>query len=172
MNSHKFNRRTILTGLSILPLMSCDRTPKKLRIGWQTPLATQGQLAAILQRTDILKKHGFDSEFLAFSFGTPQMEAARAGALDVAFVGDQPIINLICSGAPWKIFCRLFDTRVGLYRNTARPWSGPKGATFASPKGTVAHREASFWQKDAGLDPERDVKNLFIDAAEIGALCR
>lgn len=168
------NRRDWLAGaasfFSLSALASCAAEAPDLKIGWQTPLATQGEIAAILQRTALLKENGFDAHFSAFSFGTPQMEAARADAINVALVGDQPLINLICAGADWKILCRLFDTRVSLFRNSAQPWSGPRGATFASPRGSVAHREVMFYERSKGLNPDTDVKNVFVDAAEISAL--
>jgi ABC-type nitrate/sulfonate/bicarbonate transport system substrate-binding protein len=169
----RLSRREIIAGTVALlasGVTGCGARQSRLKFGWQTPLATQGQLASILRRTDILGHNHLEADFLAFSFGTPQMEAARAGALDVAFVGDQPLINLMCAGAPWKILCRLFDTRVCMYRNAARPWSGPRGATFAAPRGSVAHREMYYYQTAAGLNPASDVTNVFIDAAEIGAL--
>lgn len=170
---HELDRRGFMAAgaaLLLSPLAACKPEVSGLKIGWQAPLATQGQIAAILQRTDILKRHDLAAEFLAFSFGTPQMEAARAGALDVALVGDQPLLNLIAAGADWKVLCRLFDTRVALFRNSRRPWKGPRSATFASPKGSVAHRELYYYQRAAGLNPDSDVSNVFLDAAEIGAL--
>ena len=171
----KVTRREWMVGASAnillaVALASCHAKQTELNIGWQTPLATQGEIVAILQNTDILKEQGLAATFHAFSFGAPQMEAARAGAINVAFVGDQPLINLICAGADWKILCRLFDTRVCLFRNLQRSWSGAKGKTFAAPKGSVAHREAVLYQRSLGLDPDTDVKNVFIDATEIAAL--
>jgi ABC-type nitrate/sulfonate/bicarbonate transport system substrate-binding protein len=167
----RIDRRSLLLATAAaLCTVSCRSSGGRLRIGWQAPLATQGEIASILQRTDILKQHSLMAEFSAFSFGTPQMEAARAGAIDVALVGDQPLINLICAGSDWKILCWLFDTRVCLFRNAARQWRGPRGAVFASPKGSVADREVYYYLHNQGLDPSKDVTILYVDAAEISAL--
>ena len=145
---------------------------QEINIGWQIPLATQGQIVQVLKRTDILKKHGFEAKFVPFSFGSPQVEAARSGALDVIFVGDQPALNLIASGAPWKLFSELFETRVAIM---ARPNSGLtkenlKGKRIASPFGSVSHREAVLLQEKFGLDPKQDVQNINVDILEIASM--
>ena len=57
-----------------------------IRIGWQTTWATQGQLAVILMKTDILKNLGFEPEFVGFSYGGPLNEGALAGEVDVLFL--------------------------------------------------------------------------------------
>ena len=73
-------------------------TAVPIRIGWQIPAATQGQILQVLKRTNILEGHGLKPRFIPFSYGGPQMEAAIAGELDVFFAGDQPAINLIARG--------------------------------------------------------------------------
>src|SRR5208337_2250443 len=70
----------------------------RVRIGWQIPAATQAQIVQVLKRTDVLKSHGLEADFVSFSYGAPQIEAALAGKLDVIFAGDQPAINLISKG--------------------------------------------------------------------------
>src|SRR5208283_851202 len=67
----------------------------RIRLGWQIPLATQGQIVEALKHTDLLDRNGLDVSFVPFSYGGPQSEAALAGDLDVMFVGDQPVINLL-----------------------------------------------------------------------------
>lgn len=66
-----------------------------IRIGWQIPAATQGQIVQVLKRTNVLDVHGLDPSLVPFSYGGPQVEAAFSGQLDVVFSGDQPAINLI-----------------------------------------------------------------------------
>ena len=85
-----------------------------IRIGWQIPAATQGQVLQVLKRTNVLEGHGLRPSFVPFSYGGPQVEAAFAGKLDVFFAGDQPAINLIARGGKWKIVGRLFDDGVGI----------------------------------------------------------
>ena len=53
-----------------------DKVP--VRIGWQIPLATQGQVVQVLKRTTLLEQHGLDAKFVSFSYGGPQSEAALA----------------------------------------------------------------------------------------------
>jgi ABC-type nitrate/sulfonate/bicarbonate transport system substrate-binding protein len=69
-----------------------------VRIGWQIPAATQGQVLQVLKRTSVLEGHGLKPIFVPFSYGGPQVEAAFAGELDVFFSGDQPALNLIARG--------------------------------------------------------------------------
>ena len=69
-----------------------------VRIGWQIPAATQGQVLQVLKRTSVLEAHGLKPIFVPFSYGGPQVEAAFAGQLDVFFSGDQPALNLIARG--------------------------------------------------------------------------
>lgn len=157
-------------------LWSCSPAAEEelqtVQIGWQIPLATQGQIVQVFKRTDILEQHGFEAEFTPFSFGSPQVEAARSGDLDVIFVGDQPALNLIASGADWKVTSYLFNTRVAIM---AEPGGGLdanslEGKRVGSPFGSVSHREAVLLQRRQGLDPETDVRNLNIDILEIAAL--
>ena len=54
--------------------VAADLTP--LRVGWQTTWATQGQLAVILQNSDLLADQGFDATFVGFSYGGPLNEGA------------------------------------------------------------------------------------------------
>lgn len=174
----------LITSLGILVTFTgCEETvepPKPrtamripVRIGWQIPLATQGQIVQVLKRTNLLETQGLEATFTAFSYGGPQTEAALAGELDVIFVGDQPIINLIARGGKWKIVSRLFYTRTAVMvppRSPVQKMGDLRGRTVATPFGTVAHREATMKQLAAGLDPDKDVKNINIDILEISNL--
>ncbi len=146
------------------------KPPTTIRIGWQIPLATQGQIVQVLKRTDILDRHGLAAEFVPFSYGGPQSEAALAGELDVIFVGDQPAINLIARGGRWKIVSRLFYTKTAIMVPPGSPvqkMSDLQGKTVASPFGSVSHREAVLKEQAAGLDADKDVKNINLDILEI-----
>jgi ABC-type nitrate/sulfonate/bicarbonate transport system substrate-binding protein len=142
-----------------------------IRIGWQIPAATQGQLVQIIKRTDILHLHGLDPNFVPFSYGGPQVEAAFAGKLDVVFAGDQPAVNLIARGGKWKIVARLFEDRISILVPPDSPITdvkGLRGKTVASAFGSTAHREVFLQQQAVGLDPEKDVRNENFDILEIG----
>ncbi len=65
----------------------------QIRIGWQTPWATQGQLTQVLKHTDILKNNHIVGDFKGFSYGGPLNEAALANEVDVIFTADQPAIR-------------------------------------------------------------------------------
>jgi sulfonate transport system substrate-binding protein len=153
----------------------CNKKPETqsltpIRIGWQIPLATQGQIVQVLKRTDLLKAHGLDARFVPFSYGGPQSEAALAGELDVIFVGDQPAINLIARGGKWKIVSRLFYTKTAIMVPPSSPIhriEDLRGKTVASPFGSVAHREAILKEQATGLDADKDVRNINLDILEI-----
>jgi ABC-type nitrate/sulfonate/bicarbonate transport system substrate-binding protein len=141
-----------------------------IRIGWQIPAATQGQVLQVLKRTSVLEGHGLKPIFVPFSYGGPQVEAAFAGELDVFFSGDQPAINLIARGGKWKIVARLFDDGVGIIvppNSAIKSVEDLEGKTVASPFGSVAHRDAFREQEAAGLDPHKDVVNKNLDILEI-----
>jgi len=141
-----------------------------IRIGWQIPAATQGQVLQVLKRTSILEDHGLKPILVPFSYGGPQVEAAFAGQLDVFFSGDQPAINLIARGGKWKIVARLFEDAVGIIvppNSAIKSVEDLKGTTVASPFGSVAHRDAFLEQEAAGLDSEKDVLNKNLDILEI-----
>jgi ABC-type nitrate/sulfonate/bicarbonate transport system substrate-binding protein len=141
-----------------------------IRIGWQIPAATQGQILQVLKRTSVLEGHGLKPILVPFSYGGPQVEAAFAGELDVFFSGDQPAINLIARGGKWKIVARLFEDGVGIIvppSSTIERVGDLKGTTVASPFGSVAHRDAFMEQEAAGLDSHEDVLNKNLDILEI-----
>jgi ABC-type nitrate/sulfonate/bicarbonate transport system substrate-binding protein len=141
-----------------------------IRIGWQMPAATQGQIIQVLKRTNVLDAHGLDPSLVPFSYGGPQVEAAFAGELDVVFSGDQPAINLIARGGRWKIVARLYEDRVATITPTSSPIRNLidlKGKTVASAFGSVGQREAVLQQRATGLDTDRDVINKNLDILEI-----
>jgi len=164
----------IVTFIVLATLRSWQSKSQKrltpIRIGWQTPLATQGQVVQVLKRTNLLEMNGLDSKFISFSYGGPQSEAALAGQLDVMFVGDQPAINLIARGGKWKIVSRLFYTKVAIMVPLGSPIqniANLQGKTVASPFGSVAHREVTLKEQSAGLIVEKDVNNINLDILEI-----
>jgi ABC-type nitrate/sulfonate/bicarbonate transport system substrate-binding protein len=141
-----------------------------IRIGWQIPAATQGQVLQVLKRTSVLEGHGLKPILVPFSYGGPQVEAAFAGELDVFFSGDQPAINLIARGGKWKIVARLFEDGLGIIvppNSAIKSVEDLEGTTVASPFGSVAHRDAFLEQEAAGLDSEKDVQNKNLDILEI-----
>ncbi|MEN8166663.1 MAG: ABC transporter substrate-binding protein, partial [Pseudomonadota bacterium] len=144
--------------------------PVPIRIGWQIPAAGSAIITEVLKRTDVLARHGLDPSLVPFSYGTPEVEAALAGKLDAFFAGDQPVINLIARGGKWKIVARINYGRMVYIvppKSPIKKINDLRGKTVASPFGSTAHREAILEQQAAGLDPDKDVKNVDLDILEI-----
>ena len=144
-----------------------------LRIGWQVAVAPQAQIAQVFAHTDILQQNGFAGSLRSFSYGSPEVDAAMAGELDVFFCGDQPTVNLLARGAPWKIIARFARVRGALM---VPPGSGIAAIAdlrqkrVALPFGSVVHRDLIFAEKAAQLRPGADVTNINLDILEIAAL--
>ena len=135
--------------------------PVPVRIGWQTSWATQGQMAMVLKKTNILELNGLRGDFRGFTYGGPLNEGALAGELDVIFTADQPACMLLAKGAKWKIIGRLIYNRVGTIVPPASPIkkvADLKGKTVGIPFGAAAQRETLKALKKAGLDPAKDLK--------------
>jgi len=135
----------------------------KVRIGWQVPWATQGQLSEVMQKTEILKNNGMVGDFKGFSSGAPLNEAALAGDVDVIFTADQPAATLLSKDPEWKIIGRLMYNRVGLYvppKSAINSVADLKNKTVAMPFGAAAQRMALRVELEAGLNPQKDVKNI------------
>ncbi len=150
-----------------------DKNGVPIRIGWQIPSGTQGQIVQILKRTDILEKHGLNPTFVPFSYGGPEMDAALAGELDVTFSADQPAINLIAKGGKWKIVSRLYYDRTAIMvpvNSPVKEIKDLKGKTVASSFGSFAHRETILKEQAAGLDADKDVKNVNMDILDVQKL--
>lgn len=149
------------------PDTSQARTP--VRVGWQVAWATQGQLALALQKTNALELARIDGRFQQFTYGAPLSEAALAGQLDVALLGDQPAINLLSKSPNWRIAARLMDFRVALVvppNSPVKTVRDLKGRTLGIPFGASTHRFALKQLTDAGLQPDRDVQIVNIDIQE------
>lgn len=157
---------TILTGCGVKQVSvpsSEVSSVTPIRIGWQIPWATEGQLAQILQKTDILKNHSLKGDFKGFSYGAPLNEAALAGSVDVIFTADQPALTLISKDPRWVIIGRLMYNRVSLYvppQSDITEIKDLRGKTVAMPFGAAAQRVVLREEKRAGLDPNTDVRNI------------
>lgn len=147
-----------------------DPNYDRIRIGWQTAWATQGQLTQVLKRTDVLAENQLQASFEPASYGGPLNEAALSGKVDVIFTADQPAIVLISkSGGDWVIVSRLMYNRVGLYVPPYSPIIDPrglKGKTVAVPFGAAAQRFVLKELRDYQLSAERDVNVVNLGVAE------
>ncbi len=162
----------LLVGCSGGPVPTDDGL-QPIRIGWQQTWATQGQLAVILMKTDILEKHGLKGDFKGFSYGGPLNEAALAGAVDVLFTADQPAIALGSRAPDWGIIGRLMQNRVG----TVVPPDSPvqsagdlRDKTVVVPFGAAAHRATIGVLEASGLRAGESVQVQNLGIQEIVAL--
>lgn len=146
-----------------------------IRIGWQIPWATQGELTQILKHTSILKENRLSGDFKGFASGAPLNEAALASSVDVIFTADQPAATLLSKNPNWTIIGRLMYNRVSLYVPPKSPIQSVKdlkGKTVGMPFGAAAQRMALKEEEGAGLDPNKDVKNINLDIYEQSDLVR
>lgn len=146
-----------------------------IRIGWQTTWATQGQLTEVLKNTDLLEQNNLQGEFVGFASGASLNEAALGGSVDVIFTADQPAATLLSKSDDWVIISRLMYNRVSLYvppNSPIKNISDLKGKTVGVPFGAAAQRMLIKAEKDAGLDPVIDVKNINLGIYEQAALVR
>ena len=92
-----------------------------VRIGWQIPWATQGQIVQILKHTDILKNNGLQASFVGRTYGPMLNELAMANALDVVLTGDLPGLTLIAKERGWRAIGRLMYNRTVTYVPSESP---------------------------------------------------
>jgi ABC-type nitrate/sulfonate/bicarbonate transport system substrate-binding protein len=146
-----------------------QREIDRIRIGWQVPWATQGQVVQVLKHTNLLALNGLAGDFKGFSYGGPLNEAALAGEVDVLFTADQPAAMLLARGGRWTIVGRLMYNRVAIYvppESSIRALTDLKGKRVAIPYGAAAQRDALKAIREAGLDPGEDVESRHLDIYE------
>ena len=152
-----------------------NRAMTQIRVGWQAPWAVEGQLTQVLKHTSVLADNGLVANFKGFSYGAPLNEAALAGDVDVIFTADQPAATLLAKNANWVIIGRLMYNRVSLFVPPLSPINSIadlKDKTVAMPFGAAAQRMALKAEKDAGLDPQKDVNNINLGIYEQSDLVR
>lgn len=144
-----------------------------IRIGWQVPWATQGQLVQVLKHTDILKKNGLEAEFIGRTYGPVLNEIALADGIDVVLTADQPAAALFSKDKGWIGIGRLMYNRTLTYVPPKSPVSTLaelKGKTIGIPIGAAAERITVAALIGAGLDPQKDLKIINLDIREQGPL--
>ena len=149
------------------------QTSTKLRIGWQIPWATQGQIVQIWKHTDILKKNGIEAEFVGKTFGPQLNELALAGEIDVVLTADQPAATLFSKEKGWVGIGRLMYNRTSTYVAPNSPIKSVKelkGKTIGIPMGAAAERITIEALKREGLDPLKDTNLINLDIREQTAL--
>lgn len=156
-------------------LQAQTKQPLKIRIGWQIPWATQGQLVQIWKHTDILKKHGIEAEFIGRTYGPMLNELALAGEVDVVLTADQPAAALFAKDRGWVGIGRLMYNRTLTYvppQSQIKDIKDLKGKTIGIPIGAAAERVTLEALKRAGLDPKKDVSIVNLGIQEQGPLVK
>lgn len=172
-----------LSSIAILLFLTCclpaasvlAAEPTKLRLGWQVPWATQGQLVQILKHTDIAKKHQLEIQFIGRTYGPELNEAALAGQVDAILTADQPAAALFTASPNWRGVGRLMYNRTTTYVPNSSPITSMadlKGKTIGVPIGAAAERILVESLRKAGLDPKRDVKIVNLGMAEHAPLIK
>lgn len=139
----------VLSAASAMPAMAAP-----VRLGWQVPWATQGQLVMGLTRTNIPALAGVQIEPVGFSYGAPLNSAALAGEVDVLLTADQPALVLLSKTDRFAIVARMMYNRVCIYVPPASPIRGLrqlKGRQVLGPVGAAAERVAIAAVKQAGV---------------------
>ncbi len=171
----RFIKLFTVIGFSILTVSAKaqEKGLTKLRIGWQVPWATQGQIVQIWKHTDILKKHGIEAEFVGRTYGPQLNEAALAGELDVILTADQPAAALFSKDKGWVGVSRLMYNRTLTYvppHSKIKDVKGLKGKVIGLPVGAAAERVTVAALQKNGLDPKKDVKIINLGILEQGPL--
>lgn len=141
----------------------------RIRIGWQVPWATQGQLVQILKHTDILERNGLEAEFIGRTYGPLLNELALAEQVDIVLTADQPAIALFSKDRGWIGVGRLMYNRTLTYvppRSGIMSIRDLKGKTIGVPVGAAAERATAQALRREGLDMSKDVKVVNLDIRE------
>lgn len=161
-----------VTLIGLVTMGSADETTK-LRIGWQIPWATQGQLVQILKHTDILEKNGLSAEFVGRTYGPVLNEIALAGDIDVVLTADQPAAALFSKEKGWIGIGRLMYNRTLTYvppKSEITKIKELRGKTIGIPIGAAAERVTNEALIREGLNPKKDVRIVNVGIREQGPM--
>lgn len=152
------------------PLASAE----PIRLGWQVPWATQGQLVMGLKYTNIPKLTGIDLKYIGFTYGGPLNRAALAGEVDMLLTADQPALVLLSKGKGFTIVGRMMYNRVCLYvppQSSIQALKDLEGKTLLGPVGAAAERVALVALRQAGVDIDK-VRGGSFDMAQQSAMMK
>jgi ABC-type nitrate/sulfonate/bicarbonate transport system substrate-binding protein len=140
-------------GLFISITTTANESP--IRLGWQVPWATQGQLVMALKYTNISKLTDTHIEYSGFSYGGPLNKAALGNNVDILLTADQPAMVLVSRNPNFRIVSRMMYNRVCIYVPPASPLNSLadiSGKTIMGPIGAAAERVALTALKKADVD--------------------
>lgn len=145
--------------LILLGLSSCQKEQDSGLIPLRLAYPASGtiisaQVGQVLEKTDILKKHGFDATITAMGTGREMKTALTGGQLDVSMTSESNFIVLRGQGFDAIAFSSLGSAgRVGLMTSVKSgidSIADLKGKKIATIFGTSLHRPAVIWAKEAG----------------------
>lgn len=158
LRSLRFARRHFVPVCIIATVMQLHPGPAfaapPLRLGWQIPWATQGQLVMGLKYTNIPELTGIDLDYSGFSYGGPLNRAALSGEVDILLTADQPALVLTSRSKDFDIVARMMYNRVCLYvppKSPVRTLGDLRGRTIMGPVGAAAERVAMAEIARAGV---------------------
>ncbi len=150
--------------LNIFLLIPAYGSEASIRLGWQLPWATQGQLVMGLQQTNIPELNNLDINYVGFAYGGPLNKAALSGEVDILLTADHPALVLMSKNPGYRIVSRMMYNRVCIYvpsKSSITELSQLAGKTVMGPIGAAAERVALQALRDASVD---------IDSLRIGKL--
>ncbi len=145
---------------------------KPIRLGWQVPWATQGQLVMGLKYTNIPKLVGIELNFTGFSYGGPLNHAALSGQVDVLLTADHPALVLMSRSDDFLVVARMMYNRVCIYVTPNSPISSIadlRGKTIMGPVGAAAERVAFAAIEKAGIEAD-EIQAGSLDISQQSAL--
>lgn len=128
-------------GLAATSLASAGDVPARILL----KVADQkGGLRSQLEAAGELKNLPYDIKWSEFVAAAPLLEALNAGAVDVGYAGDAPLVFALAAGAPLKAIGVNKSDPFGtaIIANANSPLSGPaslKGKRIATGKGSIGH---------------------------------
>lgn len=155
MNSTIRQILSLMACVLILLIGSSKGSTEPIRLGWQVPWATQGQLVMALKYSNILQSLGLEIEFIGFPYGGPLNRAALAGEIDILLTADQPAITLLANSSDFTIAARMMYNRICLYVSPASnimSLADLGGKSIMGPVGAAAERVALSALLNAGID--------------------
>lgn len=165
----------VLAGVGTLSIVcAASGTTQKIRLGWQIPWATQGQLVMGLKKTNIPELCHLDLEFIGFSYGGPLNKAALAEEVDILLTADQPALVLLSKTDKYAIVGRMMYNRVCIYVPPQSPITRLgelEGKTIMGPVGAAAERVALEAISNAGVKLQ-ELRTGNLDMSQQAALLK
>jgi sulfonate transport system substrate-binding protein len=120
-----------------------------------------------------LKREGFDIQWIDFAAGPQELEALNAGALDIAYTAESPVIFAQAAGAPivYLVTTAPSERAVSLLvpvDSPAKSMADLKGKRVACQKASIGHYLLVRALESVGLTPQ-DVDWVFLAPADASA---